>query len=248
MTTQHSAEAIAPRPQANALAAPLPGGNPAGIDIREHTGLVHWTIKRYRLASYLDLTGSFDISDLVQAGLIGLHTAAQKFEPHRGIKFSTYAVHWVRQAVQRFIANHLGVLRVPIHASERARREGKRPYVYAASLDCPTRSLRSTADSGKTTLADLIADDGPAPDAGLEAESARRQVADLLARAGLTPQERRVLQFRVHGGATLRQVGDELGVSRERIRQVEAAALAKMRKAAGVPHVRGSLSRAECVS
>jgi RNA polymerase primary sigma factor len=197
--------------------------------------------------------------DLIQEGNIGLIRAANKFNYRLGHKFSTYATWWIRQAVTRAIADQSRTIRVPVHmgdqinrllrASHRLTQElGRDPTSdeLAGELDIPPRKVEQmlevarrplslempTDDEGDSQLGDFIEDeraDDP-PDA-VSDTMLREMIGDIL--QDLPPREVRILQLRyglVDGETyTLEEVGKKLGVTRERVRQIEAQALSRLR-------------------
>jgi RNA polymerase primary sigma factor len=198
------------------------------------------------------------LADLIEEGNLGLLRAVRKFRWERGTRFSTYAVWWIRQFVVRAIANQARLIRLPVHiealyskylrTKERLTRElERRPTVeeIAQALKVPVEHLDGLEDvaatplslempvgEGSGVLADIVADrDRPASDA---VASALRQQADVRAiLEALPPTERTVLTLRFGLGdeapMTLEAIGQRLGVTRERIRQIEGAALRKLR-------------------
>ncbi len=202
--------------------------------VEHHLGLVVMMARRYA-------GRGLPLLDLIEEGNLGLLTAARKFDPELGYRLSTYAKWWIRESIEMALMTQSRVVRVPIHLSRSARQAAKRlctaptepgDAAHDNALPADLVALLDDDDrAGSLLLQEIEADDGSHPDAllsRLERQSQLQAALDELSR-----KERVVIEgrfgLRRDEARTLEAIGKDLGLTYERVRQIEKAALAKLR-------------------
>ena len=198
-------------------------------------------------------------SDIIEEGNLGLIRAVEKFEYKRGFKFSTYASWWIRQSIERSIANQVRIIRLPVHVAELANSYSRTvrkltqllgrdpsPEEIAGKMKVSVNRIRAVSQvtretysldmlisgEGDDTLKDVLSDENmPAPSSATDEQRRKEYINEWI--SGLPTTERSVLEMRYglnrQNARTLDSIGKQFGITRERVRQIENQAIRKLR-------------------
>lgn len=201
--------------------------------IHIHGGLVEHFARR-AWASCKQGTGGFGIDDLRQEARLGLVRAIQKFDPSRGVKFSTYAAYWIRSKIGRCISNQLTVIHVPVWARHDS--ASQRKHKLRTSIrEAVEAAAMPTIDVDELPISAALTDDSEQRN---QLRTIRRAIKHLAMQGALTPRDVEIVMRRYTSpGETLLEVGKSMNLTRERVRQLEEMVLAIIRFAVLRPDI-----------
>lgn len=195
------------------------------IDVTEHFGLVEWSARRCKTAIWACKGACTGYDDVIQAGRMGLMRAAEKFDDSRGVQFATYARWWIDAYIKDLCFNKLRAVRIPRNVALKRWKAGTPVAMHATSIDT---GFTDRENGGDSHMLDYLGFHSHQEDEQMDTDHLHARLRSAI--RGLPKREAAVLHGRFFDGLTLAQLGAEFGVSRERIRQLEAKALNKLRQ------------------
>lgn len=200
------------------------------IDVTKHFGLVEWSARKCKAAKWASVGVCTSHEDVIQVGRMGLMRAAEMFDESKGVKFATYARWWIDAYIKDWCFNQLRTVRIPRSSALKRWKAGKSTVLHALSID----SGFAPVDNGNEgNVLDSLGFHVHQDDEIQDTEHLHARLRSAI--RGLPKREAEVLHGRFFQDLTLAELGDKFKLSRERIRQIEANALSKLKQHFQVP-------------